>query len=391
MEHDHTYMSHQNLFDISRYSKMIVQRVRPDAGVLPGWINDAISAVRTHMKDVVHFLRYQSSQGKHYGQTPYPSYTGRPGIDPVMYAPRAYTAVDLFNSSYMANKNLYEISAYADEAIGHTRAGAGIFPAWLEHKLSICAEYLDSIGHWLQNEASLGRQYGQGAGFPTGARKPGLLYGPGQAGIEPTSGLRRFGASFPPGNSSRPPGTGSLPRPSAQYSTIPSGPRPDSRILRPIGPGGTQIPTRPPPIRFDPSISGAQIPTGGGGLGYQPGYGSHIPGPPPTAPMLPSRMEWMMPPSRMLEINRMRLPSRMLQEETGRKFGVPGIPYGQPGWAGAGGVAQVPCLSVRSYSLAERSAGSLAIPPPKPSPPPRRGPRLKTKPKRGRAWRRRQS
>lgn len=382
----------------------MLERLQQGAGNFPQWFNDTLSGIRAHMKDVVHFLRYQASQGKHFGGTPHPNWTGRPDIDPVMYEPfttrdaRSYAAVDLFDGAYVATMNLREISAQTDEAIGYVERGAGIFPAWVEHKLSISAECIDRLGHWLENEEVEGRQYGQGAGFPTGARRPGLLWGPGQAGVGTGSGIRRFSASLPPGGSSRPPGGGSVPRPSGQYSAIPTGPRPPPSGAPGPGPGTSEIPTAPPGAGWHPGGPGsAGLPIGGPvvvetpqGFIYQPGYGSaRRCGPPSTAPMIPSQMEWMMPPSRMLEVNRMRLPSRMLQQETGRKFGVPGIPPGQPGWAGAGGVAQIPHPGARAFAMVEKSAEGLVARHPKPSPPPRRGPRLKAKSRRrGRAWRR---
>jgi len=49
-----------------------------------------------------------------------------------------------------------------------------------------------------------------------------------------------------------------------------------------------------------------------------------------------------MPPNRMLENNRMTLWQRMLGQDTGRRFGVPGFVAGEPGWAGQAGVAQKP-------------------------------------------------
>jgi len=81
------------------------------------------------------------------------------------------------------------------------------------------------------------------------------------------------------------------------------------------------------------------------GIVYQTGYGSMMAGgPAPTAPvkMEIGRMEHTMPPNRMLEPHRMGEQQRQLWHQTGRRFGVPGIPAGQPGWAGAGGVAQAP-------------------------------------------------
>lgn len=61
-------------------------------------------------------------------------------------------------------------------------------------------------------------------------------------------------------------------------------------------------------------------------------------------PMLPSKMTYQMPPHRMMEINRQLLPERMIEQDTGRRFGVPGIPYPEPGWAGQAGIAQMPYL-----------------------------------------------
>jgi hypothetical protein len=65
-----------------------------------------------------------------------------------------------------ARKNLREIAEYAREASGHLQQGAGIAPAWLEHKLSISAGDMDGMGHWLENEGVEGRKYGAGRGRP---------------------------------------------------------------------------------------------------------------------------------------------------------------------------------------------------------------------------------
>jgi hypothetical protein len=144
-----------------------------------------------------------------------------------------------------------------------------------------------------------------------------------------------------------------FPRSSRSYSQS----RPSSTPERPSIPASTTRPlppptnTRPlPPATLDPStpipadIHPAGKP-GKPGVIYQPGYGSMMAlGPAPTTPenMAPSQMEQTMPPSRMLEAHRQGLQHRQLWQQTGRRFGVPGFVAGQPGWAGAGGVAQIP-------------------------------------------------
>lgn len=127
------------LESVSYYSKKALSFLQDSAGDLPQWTSDVLSSVRTHIKDVTHFLRGQSNHGIRYGSD---GYHGR---------------------AYMAWKNLREISNYADESLSYMQEGAGIFPAWVENKISICAEYMDSIGHWLENEMSEARRYGSPA------------------------------------------------------------------------------------------------------------------------------------------------------------------------------------------------------------------------------------
>jgi len=75
-----------------------------------------------------------------------------------------------------------------------------------------------------------------------------------------------------------------------------------------------------------------------------------------------------MPPNRMTERSRMSLGHRMLRakgsrydqwpgvaDTAGRRYGVPGIPYPQPGWEGQGGVAQRPLCAYRKLPNAYKA------------------------------------
>jgi hypothetical protein len=94
------------------------------------------------------------------------------------------------------------------------------------------------------------------------------------------------------------------------------------------------------------------------GIKYQSGFGSMMAREvASTVPMDVSGMEYTMPPSRMVEPTRMVEQSRMLWHQTGRRFGVPGFQAGQPGWAGAGGVAQIPGPSRGMREMPDRSFG----------------------------------
>jgi len=89
-------------------------------------------------------------------------------------------------------------------------------------------------------------------------------------------------------------------------------------------------------------------------IGYRPGT--------PDMAYAPPHGE-LMPPNRHVERSRMSLGHRMLRtkggrydspsvaDSAGRRFGVPGYSYGQPGWAGQGGVAQRPLGAIRRRRL----------------------------------------
>jgi hypothetical protein len=83
-------------------------------------------------------------------------------------------------------------------------------------------------------------------------------------------------------------------------------------------------------------------------LVYQTGYGAHAAAHSPTIP-------GGLPPSRMTETTRMMLHSRMLPE--GVQFGVPGIPFPRPGWAGQAGIAQSPHPTRGAAAPVDRTFG----------------------------------
>ena len=132
---DHVQMYRRLLESISYYSNKALDLLQSESGDLPQWANDIISATRTHIKDVTHFLRGQGRRGIRYG------------------------GLEAHGRAYMATKNLSEILEYANESLSHL-TGHGLIPAWAENKISICAEYMDLIGHWLENELAEGRRYG---------------------------------------------------------------------------------------------------------------------------------------------------------------------------------------------------------------------------------------
>lgn len=216
MSNRHAESYVQLLKGVANYSGKTLSIMEAGAGDFPQWTNDVISESKTHMSDVTHFLRGQSSKGIRYG-------SGHHG------------------AAYMARANLRHIENYANEALGYVSSGGGHYPAWVENKISVVAEYMDRVFHWLENEGAEGRRYGLGSR--------------GRA-------LRRKARKY-------------------------------------------------------------------------------------------SGMEWTPPPSRMNERNRMITggQSRMLWDQTGRQlfddggngrgYGVPGVPFPRPGWAGNAGVAQV--------------------------------------------------
>lgn len=260
METSHTQLYIRLLESISYYSKKSINILHDSAGDLPQWVSDVLSSTRTHIKDVTHFLRGEANHGIRYG-----SHDGH-------------------GRAYIAWKNLREIANYADESLSYIEKDSGILPAWTENKISICAEYMDLIGHWLENEKAETRRYGSFL-YPT----------PGDTG--------------------------------------------DEALYRGRADGIAGIHKNP----YSPNDFRNRIYE----QGFSEGYGGGSYDRMSYASMRPSGMEYMLHPNRMLEPHRMTGPHKQLFHQTGRRFGVPGFMAGQPGWAGHAGVMQIPHPSRR--------------------------------------------
>jgi len=295
------------------YSQKILGAMKYGAGDLPQWTNDLVSESRTHIADVTHFLRGQADHGIRYGAANH----GR---------------------AYMATANLRQIHEYANECLSLVKQDAGHYPAWVENKISVVAEYMDLIGHWLENEGVEGRQYGTHLEPVPGDAGDEALYRGRADGI---SGLHRN--PYSPNSFRRKIYEQGFNEGFGRDNGVPEGgPMPDSGMGRGRGRrrrhrrnGINLMPFWSIPFNGDTrsysNVHPADLPSKPS-LSYQSGYGA----------MMPTAMEHTMPPSRMLEPNRQVEQSRMLWHQTGRRFGVPGIPAGMPGWGGNAGVAQMP-------------------------------------------------
>jgi len=313
-EKEHVGMYRRLLSSISRYSNLMLEQLSYGAGDFPQWTNNLISESRTHIADVTHFLRGKANEGIRYGTADH----GR---------------------AYMATANLRQIHEYANECLSLLEPGAGVFPAWVENKISVVAEYMDLIGHWLENEGVEGRQYGYSRRVYSGHSATDALY---QGRADAVTGQHRN--PYSPNDARRDVyeegfGSGSGPSIPHQGSSMGRGRGRDRRNRRygfhlvPYW----NLPHEPVHPAFYPGQP-REV--------YHENYGAGPRLPEPTRtgqlPMEASRMEWMMPQNRMTEAHRQGLAQRMLYQQTGRRFGVPGFVPGQPGWAGAGGVAQLP-------------------------------------------------
>jgi hypothetical protein len=146
MDKPATYMARQNLHDIIRYAKLSLDLLHEGAGEIHPMMLFKAARARSNMQDVGHFLRYQNYQGRKYGTN--------------------------ITNSYLFKKCMREIMHYANDILSNLENGAGEFPQWVNHKISVTAEYLDCVGHYLENEAAEGRRYGA-AELTTGAREIG--------------------------------------------------------------------------------------------------------------------------------------------------------------------------------------------------------------------------
>jgi len=189
--HEAQYMVYQNLQTTRDYAKKILKSLEEGAGAFPAWLNHKLSVAQTHMKDVTHWLRYEGSRGRRFGGT---SWYGRAGIEPGGRGGFAFAATDEVSphtSMYVAKSNLRHLKNYASEACNQLEINSGTLPQWAEHKLSIVAETLDCVGHFVENEMKEGRRYGRVGG---GSRRAGGRSGRGRgAGKVRRAGPRRPG------------------------------------------------------------------------------------------------------------------------------------------------------------------------------------------------------
>lgn len=318
------YMARKNLSEIAHYADLSLSLLDSEGERLPQWLFYKISAVRTHMKDVGHFLRYESHIDRTERKT-----------KRVDERERKYGATH----PSLAPKMLEQILEYAlasDEIL------AGVehrLPQWVDHKLSICAEYMDCVGHCLEHEAGEGRRY-SGPTWNTQAGRIGIKRGFELQGAMHRGEERRYAASTRRPERPPEPGRETLPPAALTEARHPSVITAVS--LSEPGPGDTiQL------ITTEDDFGGAAV--GGANMNksrppedFMPGLRMHI------------------YENRMARRNRMlhRQPPEAHQPQgVRRRYGVPGFVYGEPGWAGQGGVQTFPPGSARPRAV--QTYGSL--------------------------------
>lgn len=129
MEHE-GYMLRQNLYDIGLYAKKSLDALE-SVDVIPDWIHHKLGAARTNMKDVGHFVRFQVHEGRRFS-----------GKD----------------KHTMCHEALINIKEYAQLMRKALERGDRKFPEWALNKISVTADYMDCVGHYLENRA--GRRFG---------------------------------------------------------------------------------------------------------------------------------------------------------------------------------------------------------------------------------------
>lgn len=333
------YMARKNLSEIAHYAELALSFLEATGEALPQWVFFKISAVRTHMKDVGHFIRYESHQDRAHRKgenSEERRYSGKSDAD-------------------FAHKMLRQIIEYAEATDGILATIDHRIPQWVDHKLSICSEYMDCVGHFLEDEAAHGRRYA-GPAWNTEAGQLGIERGHRlqQSMHRGESQERRYAAATTrrperppePGRETRP-----LPAKIGEAGESPSGKV--GKTVRHVAGGRIAI-----------------IDDGNAPYGAAVGGGNMNKSRPPEDFMPSLRMKV---PNRMGRQNRMlhRQPPEAAQPEgtkrryepedfepQRRRYGVPGFSYGEPGWAGAGGVAQRPLGAVRGPRAAQ-TYGSL--------------------------------
>ena len=127
-EHERTLR--QNLYDIDLYARKSLDSLERGVDVIPDWVHHKIATARTHMKDAGHFVRYQDHKGRRYSG----------------------------DKNGMCRGALENISEYAQLISKTLEKGKRPLPEWAANKLAIAAEYMDSVGHYLERRVE-GRSY----------------------------------------------------------------------------------------------------------------------------------------------------------------------------------------------------------------------------------------
>jgi hypothetical protein len=126
----HEHMLRQNLYDIELYARKSLDALERGVDVIPDWIHHKIATARTHMKDTGHFVRYEAHMGRRYSG----------------------------DKNEMCRGALMNIREYAQAIAKALEKGKQPLPEWAQNKLAVSAEYMDCVGHYLENRGE-GRVY----------------------------------------------------------------------------------------------------------------------------------------------------------------------------------------------------------------------------------------
>ena len=211
---------------------------------------------------------------------------------------------------YMVRQNLYDIDHYARISLDALKHGVDIVPDWIHHKIATARTHMKDVGHYVRYNVHMGRKYGQ-----TTKRHEmceGALLNISEYAMAVHKAIQGGGEPLPEWAQNKLAVVAEYMDCVGHYFEGRAGGRKYS------GPAWqTQ--------QFQKEYPGSRVYSGVekfvddrrgvaavGGVRFVP---------PPATPGLPYRRRG---------------------EYSSRRYGVPGHPYGTPGWAGAGGVAQSP-------------------------------------------------
>lgn len=131
MAHEPGHLIRKNLYEIDLYARKGMEAFQRGIDVVPAWLHHKIATARAHMKDVGHFIRYEAHEG------------------------RRYSGKQMHELCLLDLKNIAEYAGLVDRSL---QRGQQNLPDWAQHKLSIVAEYMDCVGHYLEARSE-GRRY----------------------------------------------------------------------------------------------------------------------------------------------------------------------------------------------------------------------------------------